>query len=70
MMDALKLTMKAIFHRDSGEEEKVEVLDIFVDEQGEPEMRFIGADGRIATAPINRFTNCEYEEHGTEWHRH
>ena len=53
--------MKAVFHRDTGEEEVVDILDIFVDEEGEPKMLFVGSDGRIATAPINRFTDCEGE---------
>lgn len=51
--------MKAIFHRNSTEEEEVEVLDIFVDKDGDPKMLFVGADGKVGTAPINRFTNCE-----------
>ena len=51
--------MKAIFHRDTGEEEEVEIKDVFVDDAGEPRMLFVGDDGRTDTAPINRFTNCE-----------
>lgn len=51
--------MKAIFHRDSGEEEQVNVLDIFVDEEGTAKVLFIGANDEIIAAPINRFTNYE-----------
>jgi len=51
--------MKAIFHRDSGEEEQVKVLDIFVDEEGTAKVLFIGANDEIISAPINRFTNYE-----------
>ena len=60
--------MKAIFHRDNRVEEEVEVLDIFVDENREPKMLFVGADGRVATAPISRFTNLENEGHLPEWY--
>lgn len=59
--------MKAIFHGDNREEEEVEILDIFVDRGGEPKIRFTGADGRIATAPINRFTNFENVGHMPDW---
>ncbi len=63
--------MKAVFHRDNREEEEVEILDIFVDKDGEPKILFTGADGRIATAPINRFTNFENEGYIPDWyHRH
>ncbi|MBE9513609.1 MAG: hypothetical protein IMY83_01065, partial [Chloroflexi bacterium] len=55
--------MKAVFHRDIKEEEVVEVLDIFVDKEGEPRVLFIGSDNRIATAPTNRFTDFENEGH-------
>ena len=51
--------MRAIFHRDSGEEEQVSVLDIFVDEEGTAKVLFIGANDEIIAAPINRFTNYE-----------
>lgn len=51
--------MRAIFHRDSGKEEQVRVLDIFVDEEGTAKVLFIGAKDEIITAPINRFTNYE-----------
>lgn len=57
--------MKAVFHRDIKEEEVVEVLDIFVDREGEPRVLFIGSDNRIATAPTNRFTDFENEGHAT-----
>ncbi|MCD6567499.1 MAG: hypothetical protein J7K94_02010 [Dehalococcoidia bacterium] len=60
--------MKAIFHRDIGEEEEVEIKDIFVDEEGEPKMLFVGEDGRTDTAPINRFTNCENIRQETNEH--
>lgn len=60
--------MKAVFHRDNREEEEVEILDIFVDRDGEPKILFTGADGRIATAPINRFTNFENEGHIPDWY--
>jgi hypothetical protein len=50
--------MKAIFHRYAGEEEKVEVKDIFVDDDGEPKMLFVGKDGKTDVALINRFTDC------------
>jgi len=62
--------VKAIFHRDNREEEEVEILDIFVDRDGEPKMLFTGADGRITTAPINRFTNLENEGHIPDWNSH
>ena len=51
--------MIAIFHRDSGEEEQVRILDIFVDEEGTAKVLFIGTKDEIITAPINRFTNYE-----------
>ncbi len=51
--------MRAIFHRDSGEEEQVRVLDIFVDEEGTAKVLFIGKKDKIIAAPINRFTNYE-----------
>ncbi len=51
--------MRAIFHRDSGEEEQVRVLDIFVDEEGIAKVLFIGVKDEIIAAPINRFTNYE-----------
>ena len=51
--------MIAIFHRESGEEEQVRVLDIFVDEEGTAKVLFIGTKDEIVTAPINRFTNYE-----------
>lgn len=51
--------MKAIFHLDSGEEEQVRVLDIFVDEEGTAKVLFISANDEIIAAPINRFTNYE-----------
>ena len=59
--------MIAIFHRDSGEEEQVRVLDIFVDEKGTAKVLFIGAKDEIIAAPINRFTNYEggMKEHGS-----
>jgi len=60
--------MKAVFHRDNREEEEVEILDIFVDKDGEPKIRFTGADGRIATAPINLFTDFESEGRMPDWY--
>ena len=51
--------MRAVFHRDSGEEEQVRVLDIFVDEEGTAKVLFIGKNDEIIAAPINRFTNYE-----------
>jgi len=51
--------MNAIFHRNSGEEEQVRVLDIYIDEEGTAKVLFIGAKDDIITAPINRFTNYE-----------
>jgi hypothetical protein len=52
--------MRAIFHHDTGEEEHVKILDIFVDEEGIAKVLFIDTNGDITTAPINRFT--DYEE--------
>jgi len=60
--------MKAIFHRDTGEEEEVEIKDIFVDEEGEAKMLFVGEDGRTGSALINRFTNCDSVWQGSNGH--
>jgi hypothetical protein len=51
--------MRAIFHHNTGEEELVKVLDIFVDGEGIAKVLFIGINDRITTAPINRFTGYE-----------
>ncbi len=48
--------MKAQYHPNSTDQEEVEVLDIFVDRDGQPKMMFMRNDGHIATAPIGRFT--------------
>lgn len=48
--------MKAQYHPNSSDTEEVEVLDIFIDDRGQPRMMFLGADGRVDTAPIGRFT--------------
>ena len=53
--------MRAIFHNNTGEEEYVKVLDIFVDEEGVAKVLFIGINDKITTAPINRFTDYETE---------
>jgi len=53
--------MRAIFHHSTGEEEHVEVLDIFVDGEGIAKVLFINVNDKITTAPINRFTNYESE---------
>ncbi len=48
--------MKAQYHPNRTEEEEVEVLDIFVDQDGLPKMLFERADGSVHSAPIGRFT--------------
>ena len=48
--------MKAQYHPNSKDEEEVEVLDIFVDGDGQPKMLFVRSDGHVHTAPIGRFT--------------
>ena len=48
--------MKAKYHPNSKDEEEVEVLDIFVDGDGQPKMLFVRSDGHVHTAPIGRFT--------------
>jgi hypothetical protein len=48
--------MKAQYHPNSTEQVEVEILDIFVDRDGQPKMMFVREDGQVATAPINRFT--------------
>lgn len=48
--------MKAQYHPNSTDQEEVEVLDIFVDRDGQPKMMFLRADGHVATAAIGRFT--------------
>ncbi|TFH34815.1 MAG: hypothetical protein E4G93_04725 [Dehalococcoidia bacterium] len=48
--------MKAQYHPNSTDREEVEILDIFVDRDGQPKMMYQRADGRVATAPIGRFT--------------
>ena len=48
--------MKAQYHPDSTDQIEVEVLDIFVDRDGQPRMMYLSADGHVATAPIGRFT--------------
>lgn len=48
--------MKAQYHPNSTDQEEVEVLDIFVDRDGQPKMMFLRSDGHVATAPIGRFT--------------
>lgn len=48
--------MKAQYHPNSTDQVEVEILDIFVDRDGEPKMMYLGADGHVATAPIRRFT--------------
>jgi len=65
-----KQAMKAVFHPpDGGEEEEVDILDIFVDKGGAPKVLFLGSDDTIATAPTNRFTNFENEAHTQNWYR-
>jgi len=48
--------MKAQYHPNSKDAEEVEVLDIFVDGDGQPKMLFVRSDGHVHTAPIGRFT--------------
>lgn len=48
--------MKAQYHPNSKDEEEVEILDIFVDRDGQPKMLFVRSDGHVYTAPIGRFT--------------
>lgn len=48
--------MKAQYHPNSTDTEEVEILDIFIDSEGQPRMMFLGADGSVNTAPIGRFT--------------
>jgi hypothetical protein len=48
--------MKAQYHPNSTDEEEVEVLDIFVDRDGQPKMMYVRRDGHVSTAPIGRFT--------------
>lgn len=48
--------MKAQYHPNSTDSEEVEILDIFVDRDGQPRMMFLRADGHVLTAPIGRFT--------------
>ncbi len=60
--------MRAIFHRYTGDEEKVEVKDIFVDDDGEPKMLFVGEDGKTDIALINRFTDCVSVWQGSNGH--
>ncbi len=48
--------MKAQYHPNSKDEEEVEILDIFVDGDGQPKMLFVRSDGHVYTAPIGRFT--------------
>ena len=58
----------ATFHGHNRMEEEVQILGIFVDRDGEPKIRFTGADGRIAIAPINRFTSFENEGYMPDWY--
>jgi len=48
--------MKAQYHPNSTDQVEVEILDIFVDRDGQPKMMYLRADGHVATAPIGRFT--------------
>jgi hypothetical protein len=48
--------VKAQYHPNSKDAEEVEVLDIFVDGDGQPKMLFVRSDGHVHTAPIGRFT--------------
>lgn len=48
--------MKAQYHPNSTDQVEVEILDIFVDRDGQPSMMYLRPDGHVATAPINRFT--------------
>ncbi len=48
--------MKAQYHPNSVDSVEVEVLDIFIDQDGRPMMMFLGSDGAVSTAPIGRFT--------------
>jgi len=48
--------MKAQYHPNSKDQEEVEILDIFVDADGQPKMLFVRSDGHVHTAPIGRFT--------------
>ncbi len=48
--------MKAQYHPNPSDEEEVEVLDIFVDQDGLPKILFVRGDGRVYSAPIGRFT--------------
>ncbi len=48
--------MKAQYHPNSKDQEEVEILDIFVDGDGQPKMLFVRSDGHVYTAPIGRFT--------------
>jgi len=48
--------MKAHYHPNSKDQEEVEILDIFVDGDGQPKMLFVRSDGHVYTAPIGRFT--------------
>jgi len=61
--------VKATLHREDGKEERVKILNIFVDKDGAPKMLFIGEDNQINTAPIGRFTDIEDEGHRTDRHR-
>ncbi len=48
--------MKAQYHPNSKDQEEVEILDIFVDGDGQPKMLFVRSDGHVYAAPIGRFT--------------
>jgi len=48
--------MKAQYHPNSTDQVEVEILDIFVDRDGQPRMMYLRSDGHVATAPIGRFT--------------
>ncbi|MBN1152879.1 MAG: hypothetical protein JXA58_06680 [Dehalococcoidia bacterium] len=48
--------MKAQYHPNSTDQVEVEILDIFVDKDGQPSMMFLNTDGHVTTAPIRRFT--------------
>ena len=58
--------MKAIYHRTSEEEEEVEILDIYVDENGDPKVLFVDSGNTVTSAPINRFTNFKGESRENE----
>mgnify|MGYP001329949222 CR=1 FL=1 len=51
--------MKAQYHPNNTDQVEVEILDIFVDHDGEPKMMFLHPGGRVATAPIRRFTELK-----------